>query len=72
MRPKGFKNSYARNPEPTVLNPEYRAFEAGADAYEEGLKKQSEEGDYVYFTGEFLLPSNFLSDKGYLVFIPED
>ena len=45
------------------------AFEVGADAMLEGLKKVSENGSYSYFQGEFFLPSEFLEKKGYLVFI---
>ena len=71
MRPEGWdeikKDAIGHAPPGSML-----AFEAGADAYEEGLKRQSENGNYSYFNGEFLLPSNYLENDGYLVFIKED
>ena len=62
-RPEGWTNEYAS---------EHRAFEAGADAILEALKR---EGEYLHNTG--LSPYGYVlvrslkrGEKGYLIFIP--
>lgn len=75
-RPEGWKNPHKLNldkpclnkelPEAWNIEPAYSVFEAGADAYEEGLKKEGEHFDgscpHKYFNGK----------KGHLIFIPEE
>ncbi|KKM99787.1 hypothetical protein LCGC14_1144370 [marine sediment metagenome] len=77
MRPEGWKNPYPYNPEPTskLPNTAYNAFEAGADAMLEGLKKEA---------WNHIIPGNYVETdadgykyhepdvEGYLVFIEEE
>lgn len=62
MRPKGFKN-----PNQNYSASLAGAYEAGADAYEEGLKK---EGTYVEDSAEPIETCGSL--RGWWVFIPDE
>ncbi len=76
MRPEGWENPYiemipVRRGDCTLKrNQKYDVFEAGADAYEEGLKKEGSrlevDGNAVTFT----IPDN-KGKNGFLVFIEE-
>jgi len=84
MRPKDWENPYNFMGGGAI--PKYekqsQAFEAGADAYEEGLKKNGLYGEYLgdYIISVAVKPDDkdwaedFLArieSKGYLVFIPD-
>ena len=65
-RPEGFKNPYKkRTPMYKGISVHYEAFEAGADAMLEGLKKEGEPRHLECDCG-------CCKPKGYLVFIPEE
>lgn len=85
MRPEGWKNPYPYNPNPIpkLNNTAYNAYEAGADAYEEGLKKQGLYGemceDYIIWREVRLDDPDWaeafyksIKGKGWLVFIEEE
>ena len=70
-RTKGMKeNPYSkRQPMYKGISVHYEAYEAGADAYEEGLKKEGT--IYSNITGKEGVLFTIPEGKGHLVFIPE-
>lgn len=73
-RPEGWKNPHNVHdvvqymPQPKTARIEREAFEAGADAMLEGLKKEGQPTDRC--NGR--VSKALLKKKGYLVFIPEE
>ena len=71
MRPEGFKNPHLYFGSPhtefdIIANGKHEAFEAGADAYEEGIWKMAKEsptGTFTFDTHTINCPSVYISEE---------
>ncbi len=66
-RPKGWENPFPDEPREHIRGGVHNAYEAGADAMLEALRKETEEPNYTEDLNQRVLRGN-----GKLVFIPDE